>query len=225
VREPFVVLDIETAPDEAAVRRKLAAPPEFTAPANYKDPAKIEAYRIEKAQSWEVETREKAGLSPTTGRVVAWCAGFTAEAEVAGAGDDERELLRGVGVALAGTGTLVTFNGESFDVPFLRARMLRYGLEIPRVLTPSQRYGPHAHHVDLRSWLTGWSQYASGTLEDWCYTIVPDYVGHKGGMSGKDVAGYVAAGRWDEIRDYCASDVRATLALLQAVLPLLHAAA
>lgn len=224
MREPFVVLDIETAPDEEAIRRKIASPPEFTAPANYKDPVKINAYVLEKSQCWEAEVREKAGLSPTTGRVVAVGWGHGTEAEAV-SHDGEAAILRVAGAALDTAGTLVTFNGESFDVPFLRARMLRYGMEIPRVLTPSPRYGAAAHHVDLRSWLTGWSQFASGTLEDWCHTIVPGYVAHKGGMSGKDVAAYVAAGRWDEIAAYCKSDVQATLALLQATLPLLHAAA
>lgn len=43
----------------------------------------------------------------------------------------EREVLAQVVSRLAGLGGVVTFNGHSFDLPFLRERAKRYGLRLP----------------------------------------------------------------------------------------------
>lgn len=225
----ILVLDIETAPDEMAVQRKVADPPMFSAPSNYKDPAKIEAYVAERAASWAGEVREKAALSPTTGRVVAvglWGLSTPApevkvEADFPNYG--EPKLLDWAQGVLAERRTVVTFNGSAFDLPFLRARFLKYGIPIPRILLPQPRYKV-GRHVDLREWLTAWNNHATGTLEDWCFALVPGYVGHKGGLSGEDVAHLVQVGEWEVLRGYCRRDVEATKSLFVAVGPLLDAA-
>lgn len=223
-----LVLDIETAPDPAAVERLLASPPKFEPRANLRDPAKIEADLVAKRAKWLRDTTDGAGLSPLTGRVV--CVGTEgndpdepAHAATLASHGDEEGLLRSVALRLASTSQIVTFNGWAFDAPYLRIRMLRHGVMIPGCLLPGPRYRV-VPHLDLRMVLTDWDSRARGRLGDWCRLLTgaePDDVEHPTEprfVSGADVAALVADGStaaWDAIADHCESDVHATWAMWQ----------
>jgi len=126
-----IVFDIETIPQDEA--KLLALAPEFMAPANLKDPAKIEAAIAKKRADYLAD----AALN--------W---KTAEVVVIGAGDDtgiqsftadtEKELVTeflwmlagalGDGVAVGG------HNVKGFDLPMLVNRARVHGLKIPATL-------------------------------------------------------------------------------------------
>lgn len=127
-----LIFDIETGPE---IDEVLAAmEPEFTAPANFKDPAKI----AEKIQAQRAAWRDKAALCATTGRVLA----------IGTMQDDEIDLLvvdpeEGFSEAvlldrfwqLAAPGGhwrhLVGFNSNRFDIPFLIRRSYKLGVTVP----------------------------------------------------------------------------------------------
>jgi predicted PolB exonuclease-like 3'-5' exonuclease len=145
-----IVFDIETIPQDEA--KLLALAPEFTAPANLKDPAKIEAAIAKKRADYLAD----AALNWKTAEVVLIGAGDDTEIKSFTA-DSEKELIGnflsliadalGDGVAVGG------HNVRGFDLPLLvnRARVL--GLKVP---------------VNLISFWKGrpkWHDYIFDTLE------------------------------------------------------------
>ena len=106
--------------------------------------------------------------------------------------------------------TWVTFNGKRFDVPFLLARSVHYRLT-PTRNDLLQTY-PYRHHPHL-DLMTVWPQ--SYSLNDLCdHLCVPS---PKSDMDGSHVADAVSMGRIDDVATYCAADVTATLACVQAM--------
>jgi len=126
-----IVFDIETIPQDEA--KLLALAPEFTAPANLKDPAKIEAAKERRKADYMAD----AALN--------W---KTAEAVLIGAGDDsgiqsftagtEKELVGNfltlLGDALADGVAVGGHNVKGFDLPMLVNRARVHGLKIPMSL-------------------------------------------------------------------------------------------
>jgi predicted PolB exonuclease-like 3'-5' exonuclease len=123
-----IVFDIETIPQDEA--KLLALAPEFTAPANLKDPAKIEAAIARKRADYLAD----AALN--------W---KTAEVVLIGAGDDtgiqsftagtEKELIGNflglLGEALPDGVAVGGHNVKGFDLPMLVNRARVHGLKVP----------------------------------------------------------------------------------------------
>lgn len=129
-----LIIDIETAPNLSfEMEEKMIA--EARWPANYKDPAKIQEWLAEYA----VKIRDKAALSPLTGKIIAIGMSDIREDEVwtATNKDDERVVLEEFkrvfeSYARTGSVTVAGFNVREFDVPFILGRcivndMLPYG--------------------------------------------------------------------------------------------------
>jgi predicted PolB exonuclease-like 3'-5' exonuclease len=57
---------------------------------------------------------------------------------------------------------LISFNGISFDIPYLHLKSLAY--KIPHFQLPCKRYDL-SHHFDIRDFLTNFNTYKVGTLE------------------------------------------------------------
>lgn len=159
-----IVFDIETGPAPLEVIEQHL--PEFEAPANYKDPAKIEAYRAEQRERFI----QRAALSPLTGRVLAigaWvdgiyhrhiCAahGPGADAESGAEAEAEAACLRWFW-GMVGKGTLlVGFNSNRFDLPFLYRRSWALGIAIPSFrLTQNGRLHDRLHIDLMEIWQLG----------------------------------------------------------------------
>jgi predicted PolB exonuclease-like 3'-5' exonuclease len=137
-----IVFDIETIPQDEA--KLLALAPEFTAPGNLKDPAKIEAAVAKKRADYLAD----AALNWKTAEVVLIGAGDDTEIQSFTA-DSEKELVGnflslvadalGDGVAVGG------HNVRGFDLPMLvnRARVL--GLKVPANLISFWKGRPKWH--------------------------------------------------------------------------------
>jgi len=228
-------LDIETCAWAPGVERRLAQP--FYPRANLKD---------EKKKAADVERQKHkaaadAALSPLTGQVAlvtltdeTGVQTFDVDLDL-----DESAVLSAVAAYCSTAKRVVTFNGTSFDLPFLRARAMACGVRLPACLTDTRRYSPL--HLDLREVLTGGDRYGKGKLEDWCFlagieaiptpmpnaetagTFVPppwdpDAKPEPGrAVTGADIPGLIEAGEWDAVREYAADDGLLTWALYQAL--------
>lgn len=104
---------------------------------------------------------------------------------------------------------LVTFNGRGFDLPVIAMRCLRYGIQFKHYYQSRDvRYRFSVDgHFDLMDYLADYGATKSSKLD-----VVARVCGMPGkvGVNGKDVAGMVAAGRVQEVKDYCLCDVAQT---------------
>lgn len=198
-----LVVDIETVADVPPWVAE-AWKDRAEAPANYKDPVKIERYKEEQVQ----RRLEKAALSPLTGRVVAVGLGWRDEPEWEFSAfidrqSDEETLLRAVDAAIAGlprVGWIVSYNGRRFDFPFLAVRAMKHRLELKHKW-PLGKWD--RRHVDM------YDAFGEGGLADWGRLLLgEDKSGH-----GSHVEELVREARWDEIEAYCLNDVRLTAGL------------
>lgn len=156
------VYDIESIPLSEA--RLALVEPEHKAPGNLKDPEKIAAAIAEKAKEW----REKAALSPITGRVAMMGARIAASEIMRlsfPADDDALDLQESMMLcqwwssakaALLDGKLLVSWNGHGFDVPFLIKRSWALNVPIPPEIDIRNKWGMQAPWIDLmREWQCG----------------------------------------------------------------------
>jgi predicted PolB exonuclease-like 3'-5' exonuclease len=120
------------------------------------------------------------------------------------------------------TPVLVSWNGGSFDLPVIHYRSLLHGVASPRYWEAGEndsnfrwnnylnRY--HERHTDLMDVLAGFQTKANAPLDK-----IATLLGFPGkmGMHGSLVGEYYLAGRLQEIRDYCETDVLNTYLVYQ----------
>lgn len=149
----MIYFDIETA--GLPVEEIEALAPEFKAPSNYKDPAKIAENIAEQKLEW----LERAALSPLTGRVLA--IGFMADEENEIHilhGNDEADILRRFLDLTKEVfhGPLTGWNVKGFDIPFLIRRLWRHGMKPPKWWTARPGWGKEPMILDLmEEWKCG----------------------------------------------------------------------
>jgi len=115
--------------------------------------------------------------------------------------------------------TVVTFNGRSFDVPFIYLRSALLNVPITRKDWLGYRFATEPH-CDLAEQFSFYG--VSGrdgaarrfNLDFYCKAFGLQSPKSQG-VTGLDVNGLIAAGRYREIAEYCLRDVRATLQLYQ----------
>lgn len=153
----ILVYDIETIPLSNA--RLDLIEPEHKAPGNLKNPVNIAAAIAEKKAAW----REKAALSPITGRVaMIGCSGVTEEIRFLTftPGTTEEDLDKQEGSmlesfwqaavkAIRNGCLLVSFNGHGFDIPFLVRRSWALRVTVPAEVDVLNRWGLQAPWIDL----------------------------------------------------------------------------
>jgi 3'-5' exonuclease len=100
---------------------------------------------------------------------------------------------------------LVTFNGNSFDLPVLRYRAMLNKIAAPGLsMRPYfNRYSEDAY--DLCDVLSSFSPGGKATLDE--ISRIMGLPGKPGDISGKDVERYYLEGRIKEIANYCETDV------------------
>jgi DNA polymerase elongation subunit (family B) len=171
----------------------------------------------------EIEVRQKDivdrfGLDPTTGTIV--CIGLydtKRRTEKALTHKDEKSLLSSFWNLLdeSQPKLFVTFNGKSFDFPYINVRSAI--LEIPPSMQLSVRRFTTFPHFDLREVLAGNERHRRGSLDYFCAIFgIPSPKLH---MSGAAVGEAYKQGRVEEIAQYCLADCRATGALYERIKP------
>jgi DNA polymerase elongation subunit (family B) len=149
-----LVIDIETMPNNDVLH--LLPTPKVAS--NLKDPVKIEA-AITEGREKQIE---KMALSPLTGIIA--CIGVYSEAGEATlfAGDNEKAALDMLWQIIEFK-KLITFNGKSFDVPFIFKRGIILGCEwatIPNMKRYTDRYKSDKH-IDLMAEFCNYGEYES----------------------------------------------------------------
>lgn len=224
-----LIFDIETAPDltdKGYVAWKSAQLVNKV----LKDPAKIEIDRMDKIN-------DKFGLSPMTGKIVT--VGFLSEAKVETQSMDnvivgteslyskmvtledhtEEELLKKTWSIINDYfdegHRLVTYNGFSFDVPFLWRRSMLKHVSKPRLLPAMDEFNnkyKFKYHLDLFQVLNAYGEYTS--LTDWAYLIgASNELSREGGK----VTEWYQTGNWSDIKAHCLADIVRTYILHQYV--------
>jgi DNA polymerase elongation subunit (family B) len=127
-------------------------------------------------------------------------------------GDTEAIFLTEFWKAIARFHRFVTFNGRSFDGPFLMLRSAALGIPVSKNLV-GYRYGlkPHTDLLDVISFF--------GAARKWNLDFACKAFGIESpkehGMDGFSVGPYYRAGRLREIALYCRRDVEATARLFK----------
>ena len=103
------------------------------------------------------------------------------------------------------TPQLVTFNGNSFDLPVLRYRAMTHAIAAPGLSARPyfNRYTEDA--IDLCDVLSSFSPQAKASLHEVCRVM--GLPGKPDSIDGGEVYKYFREGRIQEIADYCESDV------------------
>jgi hypothetical protein len=103
------------------------------------------------------------------------------------------------------TPQLVTFNGNSFDLPVLRYRAMIHGISASGLATRPyfNRYTEDA--VDLCDILSSFAPHTKASLNE--LSKIMGMSGKPEGIDGGDVERFYLEGRVKEIADYCETDV------------------
>lgn len=206
--------------------------------------AKVRDYLIHrgKPERTEEETKRRLALNPGTGRIIAigmWRpvedkGGVLLECQGSDDCDSEwRELnddsmiYRGEEPEIltefwryvsSGVGRLITFNGRSFDGPFLTLRSALLGINPTRSFSP-YRYS-FRKHCDLAEVISFHGARGMETLDFWCRRA--GISSPKNEMDGSMVGQAYKAGKIKEIGEYCLRDARATAKLFQVLKPVIE---
>ena len=129
---------------------------------------------------------------------------------------DEAEMLGNFWEAARHYETAITFNGRTFDVPFLYMRSALLNVPISRKDWLGYRY-QFDTHCDLADQFTFYNGGRDGAtrrfnLDFYCKAFGIDSPKAKG-ITGMDITQLVAQKRFREIAEYCLRDVHATVAL------------
>ncbi|MDH4071139.1 MAG: ribonuclease H-like domain-containing protein [Ignavibacteria bacterium] len=124
----------------------------------------------------------------------------------------EKEILERFWETVSHYNQLITFNGRTFDAPFVMLRSTLLGVKPIRNLVP-YRYSAK-EHCDLLDQLTFYGATRKFNLDFYCKSF-----GIKSpkadGVTGLDLAELVEQRRFMEIAEYCLRDVRATAELFE----------
>jgi hypothetical protein len=124
---------------------------------------------------------------------------------------NEKEILEKFWRIIKDHKHFVTFNGRSFDCPFLMIRSAVNKVKPTRDLMPN-RYADV--HIDLFDQLTFFgASRRKFSLDMWCRTFGIKSPKEEG-ITGYEVKNLYKAGKHIEIARYCAGDLRATAELL-----------
>lgn len=130
----------------------------------------------------------------------------------------EAEILREFWRYVAqSVGRLVTYNGRSFDGPFLTLRSALLGVE------PSRSFSPYRYsfnrHCDLAEVISFFGARGLESLDFWCRQAGIE--SPKKGLDGSKVGEAYENGEIEKIGRYCLEDARATAELFKVLKPVI----
>ncbi len=177
----------------------------------------------------EEKVKERLGLSPVTGEIVAIALletstmsgkvffqspemlslPFEEEGILYEAGT-EKDIIERFWQNVKDAEQIVTFNGRTFDCPFILVRSAYYKLRPTVDLLPGRYNG---FHIDLLDHLTFFGATRKYNLDIWCRFF--GIRSPKEDMSGSQVGELFRKGKYLDIARYCIRDVFATKQLFE----------
>ena len=103
---------------------------------------------------------------------------------------------------------LVTFNGNSFDLPVLRYRAMVHGVSAPGLSARPYFHRYTEDAIDLCDALSSFSSQGKASLHE--ISKVMGLPGKPKGFDGSEVERYFREGKIKEVADYCETDVVGT---------------
>jgi len=194
-----------------------------------------------KKDKTEQEVIDRLSLNPGTGRIVAigmWRpeeskGGVLLEKDSEGEVSEQWESLADQEMIYRGSeteilrefwryvaqsvGRLVTYNGRSFDGPFLTLRSALLGVEPSRSFSP-YRYS-FSRHCDLAEVISFFGARGMESLDFWCRQAGIE--SPKKGLDGSKVGEAYENGKIEKIGRYCLEDARATAELFKVLKPVI----
>jgi DNA polymerase elongation subunit (family B) len=185
--------------------------------------------KFAKTEEERVEVMQKMNLTPFTAQIIAIGMlnpesnqgkvyyqapteqpSFSTDGLVEFVPGSEQLLLQEFWKTVAHYGQFITFNGRSFDCPFLMLRSAILGIKPSRNLLP-YRYSAN-EHCDLMEQFTFYGSIRKFNLDFYCkgFGIKSS---KSDGITGLDLGELFRAGRFRDIAEYCLGDVRATAEL------------
>jgi len=135
---------------------------------------------------------------------------FSSDGRIEFVAGSEREMLEEFWKTITHYSQLITFNGRTFDCPFIMLRSTLLGIRPVRNLLP-YRFSAN-EHCDLLEQLTFYGAIRKFNLDFYCKAF-----GIKSpkaeGITGHDLGTLYREGRHLEIAEYCLGDVTATAEL------------
>lgn len=126
-------------------------------------------------------------------------------------GTNEQKMLAKFWEFISKFDMFVTFNGRTFDCPFLMLRSGILGIRPSVNLMAGSRYSMQ-NHIDLLEELTFHGATRKFNLDFYCKAFgIESPKSH--GITGYDISDYFRAKRYREIAQYCLGDVLATAQL------------
>jgi len=123
----------------------------------------------------------------------------------------EKEILERFWNTVKSYKEIITFNGRSFDCPFILIRSAVHRIKPTKDLMPNRYNGSH---IDLLDQLTFYgASRRRFSLDMWCKTFGIKSPKEEG-ITGYDIKNLFADKRYLDIARYCLGDVRATKELL-----------
>ncbi|GBE02608.1 putative 3'-5' exonuclease related to the exonuclease domain of PolB [bacterium BMS3Bbin06] len=122
----------------------------------------------------------------------------------------EREILEKFQDVIKSYSQFVTFNGRTFDCPYILVRSAVHKVKPARDLMPNRYSGPHIDLLDQLSFYGATKRYS---LDMWCRALNIKSPKEEG-ITGLDVKGLFEEGRFVDIARYCLRDILATRELL-----------
>lgn len=185
--------------------------------------------KFAKTEEERTEAIQKLALTPLTGHIIAigmlnpdshhGKVLFESTAQDFFTSDDgmieyvsatEKDMLEEFWKSIVHFHQFITFNGRSFDCPYIMLRSATLGVKPTRNLLP-YRYS-FSEHCDLLEQLTFYNAFRKFNLDFYCKSF-----GIKSpkseGITGLDLGPLFEAGRFREIAEYCMGDVKATAEL------------
>jgi predicted PolB exonuclease-like 3'-5' exonuclease len=108
---------------------------------------------------------------------------------------------------------LVSYNGRGFDLPVLKYRAMVHGIQAPWLYNAGDKWNSYQSryssdwHCDLLEVLSDFGASSRGKLNEICSVL--GFPG-KFGIDGSKISSMFDAGKIQEIRDYCETDVMNT---------------
>lgn len=194
-----IFIDIETIPSDT-----MPSLDDMSAPANYKDEAKIKAYK----EANQLEAWKKQALNSMQGRII--CIGFnwndTYNVELG----DESYLVGWLSGSISFISdtirsplVFIGWNIGSFDLPWIWRKSIQYSLPELRKAIPKDN---RTQYIDLmKVWASDYKDYVS--LDNCAKFLGIEHYTE----SGSSVFDWWQAGQLDKIEEHCKKDIKTTV--------------